>query len=83
MKDLISVIIPVYNIEKYLNECLDSVINQSYNNLQIIIIDDGSTDKSGIICDEYANSDSRIIVKHKENSGVSASRNIALSLVNR
>lgn len=75
----ISVIIPVYNCEKYLQDCLDSVINQSYKDLEIIIIDDGSTDNSGNICNQYAEQDSRIHVIHQENKGVSASRNIGMS----
>lgn len=74
-EELISVIVPVYNVEKYLNKCVESIINQSYKNLQIILIDDGSKDKSGKICDEYAKKDKRIEVTHKENAGVSAARN--------
>ena len=74
----ISVIIPVYNCEKYLSDCLESVIGQSYKNLEIIIIDDGSTDKSGSICDFYAERDSRIQVIHQKNKGVSASRNAGI-----
>ena len=76
----ISVIIPVYNVEKYLKRCLDSIINQTYKNLEIILIDDGSTDKSGKICDEYAQKDKRIIVIHKENGGVSSARNKGLDI---
>lgn len=64
--DLISVIVPIYNVEKYLQECLDSIINQTYKNLEIILVDDGSTDNSGIICDEYAKKDIRIKVIHKK-----------------
>lgn len=79
--DKISVIIPIYNVECYLKKCLDSVINQTYNNLEIILIDDGSPDKCGIICDEYAKNDSRIRVIHKKNGGLSAARNDALKLV--
>ncbi|MDO4902551.1 MAG: glycosyltransferase [bacterium] len=78
-KPLISVIIPVYNAEKYLEECLDSVINQSYFKIEVIIINDGSTDQSGKICDEYASRDSRIKVFHIENGGVSNARNVAIS----
>ena len=74
-EELISVIVPVYNVEKYLNKCVESIINQSYKNLQIILIDDGSKDKSGKICDEYAKKDKRIEVTQKENAGVSAARN--------
>ena len=77
---LISVIIPVYNVEKYLEKCLNSVINQTYKNLEIIVIDDGSTDNSGKICDEYAKKDSRIIVIHTENGGVSSARNKGLEV---
>lgn len=78
----VSVIIPVYNVEKYLRECLDSVVNQTLKDIEIIIIDDGSTDKSAAICDEYAEKDSRIIVVHKENSGYGASMNIGLKKAN-
>ena len=78
MEKLISVIVPIYNGEKYLEECLESIINQTYKNLQIILIDDGSKDKSGKICDEYAKKDMRIEVIHKENAGVSAARNTGL-----
>lgn len=80
MNELISIIVPVYNVEKYLNQCLDSVCMQTYKNLEIILIDDGSTDKSGEICDEYAAKDNRIIVIHKENIGVSDSRNKGLDI---
>ena len=66
MKNKISVIIPVYNVKEYLKECIDSVINQSYKNLEIILIDDGSTDGSEKICDDYKNNDDRIVVVHKK-----------------
>ena len=79
-KSLISIIIPVYNTEQYLSKCLDSVINQTYKNLEIIVIDDGSTDNSGKICDEYALKDNRIKVVHKQNAGVSSARNIGLDI---
>ena len=78
-KDLISIIIPVYKVEKYLEKCLQSVIHQTYQNLQIIIIDDGSPDNCGKICDQYAKLDSRIEVIHKENQGLSAARNLGIS----
>jgi len=78
--DLISVIIPVYNVDKYLSRCIDSVINQTYKNLEIILIDDGSTDNSGKICDEYALKNNRIIVIHKQNEGVSSARNTGLNI---
>ena len=74
-KDLISVIIPVYNVEKYLMRCVDSVVNQTYKNLEIILVNDGSTDSSGILCDELAKNDDRIKVIHKENGGLSDARN--------
>lgn len=73
-KALVSVIIPVYNVENYLCSCLDSIIHQSYSNLEIILVDDGSTDKSGIICDEYGQKDYRLIVIHKKNEGVAQAR---------
>lgn len=75
----VSVIIPVYNVEAYLREALDSVIGQTYENLEIIVIDDGSTDNSGNICDEYALKDSRIRVIHQENKGLSSARNAGLN----
>lgn len=74
----ISVIIPVYNVEKYLRQCVDSIINQTYKNIEIILIDDGSTDSCPVICDEYAVKDDRIKVIHKKNAGVSAARNDGL-----
>lgn len=78
---LVSIIIPVYNMEKYLFDCLESVINQSYTKLDIIIVDDGSTDKSAGICDEYAVKDNRINVIHTVNGGVAAARNCGLRAV--
>lgn len=77
-KDLISVIIPIYNVEQYLERCIKSVIEQSYNNLEIILVDDGSKDNCGKICDDYSNKDSRIKVIHKENGGLSEARNVAI-----
>lgn len=75
---LISLIIPVYNVEKYLKKCLDSIINQTFSDFEIILVDDGSKDNSGIICDEYATNDSRILVIHKDNGGVSSARNLGI-----
>lgn len=79
-KVLISVVVPVYNVEQYLNQCLDSIINQTYTNLQIILVDDGSTDNSGKICDNYKERDTRITVYHKKNGGVSSARNKGIDL---
>lgn len=75
---LISIIVPVYNVEKYLPECIESILSQSYSNFELILVDDGSKDKSGIICDEYAKRDNRIKVYHKQNGGVSSARNLGL-----
>lgn len=77
-KPLVSVIIPVYGVEPFLRQCLDSVVGQTYENLEILVIDDGSTDRSGQIADEYAKRDQRIRVFHQENSGLSAARNAGL-----
>lgn len=77
---LISVIIPVYKVEKFLHRCVDSVINQTYKNLEIILIDDGSPDNCGNICDEYAKKDTRIKVIHQENQGLSGARNSGLNI---
>lgn len=74
-KELISVIIPIYNVEQYLPECIESVLRQTYKNLEVILIDDGSGDRSGMICDEYAMKDDRIVVIHQENQGISKVRN--------
>lgn len=74
----ISIIVPVYNVEKYLTKCIDSIINQTYKDLEIILVDDGSTDNSGQICDQYAIKDNRIKVIHKENGGLSDARNVGI-----
>ena len=74
----ISVIVPVYNVEKYLSRCIESILSQTFTDFELLLIDDGSTDRSGEICDEYAKKDARIRVFHKENSGVSAARNLGL-----
>lgn len=81
-KDLISVIVPVYKVEKYLEKCIESIIKQTYTNLQIILVDDGSPDNCGKICDEYAKKDSRIEVIHKINGGLSDARNVGINRAN-
>ena len=78
MKDKISIIIPVYNVELYLERCLDSIVNQTYKNLEIILVNDGSTDNSKFICENYAKKDTRIIVLDQKNSGSSIARNTGL-----
>lgn len=78
MNDLISIIVPVYNVEQYIDKCITSIINQSYKNIEIILVDDGSTDNSGKICDKYKEKDTRISVKHKTNEGVSSARNYGI-----
>ena len=70
-----SIIIPVFNVDAYLKKCLDSVLNQTYENFEIILINDGSTDNSGLICKEYVKKDNRIIYFEQENSGLSVARN--------
>lgn len=74
----VSVIVPVYNVEVFLRRCVDSILLQTYPNLEVVLIDDGSSDKSGMICDEYAAKDMRIRVVHQENAGVSAARNMGI-----
>lgn len=78
---LISVIVPVYKVESYLHRCVDSIKNQTYANLEILLVDDGSPDKCGLICDEYSKQDKRIRVIHKENGGLSDARNAALDVM--
>lgn len=82
MKDnkKISIIVPIYNIEKYLEECINSIVNQTYINLEIILVDDGSTDTSGQICDRYADKDQRIVVIHKQNGGLVSARKAGLNI---
>lgn len=76
--DLISIIVPVYNVENYIKECINSIINQSYKNIEIILVDDGSTDNSGSLCEEFSLIDSRIVTFHKENGGLSDARNYGI-----
>lgn len=80
MKKLISVIVPIYNVEKYLIRCIDSILNQTYKNIEIILIDDGSPDKCPEICDEYLKKDQRIKVIHKKNGGLSDARNAGMEI---
>lgn len=79
---MVSIIVPVYNVEKYLQRCVDSLINQTYQIIEIILVDDGSTDESGTLCDSFAEQDNRILVVHKENGGVSEARNAGIDVAN-
>lgn len=80
MDKLVSVIVPVYNVDRYLGRCIKSIMQQSYRNLEIILVDDGSTDNSGTICDTFKETDDRIIVIHKENGGLSDARNAGIKM---
>lgn len=80
IKPLISIVVPVYNVEKYIHRCVDSILAQTYTNLEIILINDGSADNSGKICDEYAQKDARINVIHKRNGGPSSARNEGIDI---
>lgn len=80
MKPLISIIVPIYNVEAYLAKCVDSILTQTYTNLEIILVNDGSSDCCGKLCDEYAKQDKRIKVIHKENGGQSDARNVAIDI---
>ena len=77
-KPVVSIIVPVYNTEKFLHRCIDSILTQTYTDFELLLIDDGSKDSSGTICDEYAAKDVRVRVFHKENGGVSSARNMGL-----
>lgn len=80
MNPLISVIVPIYNVEKYLARCVDSIVNQTYKNLEIILVDDGSPDRCSQMCDDYAEKDRRIKVVHKKNGGLSDARNAGMAV---
>lgn len=80
MKKKVTVVVPVYNVSNYLEKCIDSIINQTYKKLEIILVDDGSTDNSGAICDDFASKDKRIKVIHKENGGLSDARNFGIDI---
>ena len=77
---LVSVIVPVYNVEEYLARCVDSILSQTYRNLEVILVDDGAKDSSGTICDSYAQRDTRVKVVHKENGGLSSARNAGIDI---
>ena len=77
-KELISVIVPVYNVKPYLKKCFDSIVRQNYRNLEIILVDDGSTDGSGDLCEELARQDSRVRAIHKKNGGLGSARNAGM-----
>lgn len=81
MNDIVTIIIPVYNVSEYLENCVSSILRQTYENIEIILVDDGSPDNSGEICDKLAEKDPRIVVIHKENGGVSSARNAALDIM--
>lgn len=81
-EEKVSIIIPVYNIQEYVGRCINSIIHQTYSNIEIIIVDDGSTDNSGSICDEYKMKDNRIRVIHKRNGGLSSARNAGIEIAN-
>ena len=78
MTGVISIIVPIYKVESYLDECVTSIVNQTYRNIQIILVDDGSPDRCGKICDDWMLKDKRITVIHKENGGLSDARNAGL-----
>ncbi len=78
--DKVSIIVPVYNVEKYLDECMKSILGQTYSNLEVVLIDDGSTDSSGNMCDNYKAQDDRIVVIHKPNGGLSSARNAGMDI---
>ena len=79
----VSIVLPIYNVEKYLEACVQSVQDQTYKNIEIILVDDGAKDNSGKICDRFALEDNRIVVVHKENGGLSSARNAGYKIADR
>lgn len=79
-KGLISIIVPIYNVDKYLNKCVRSILNQTYTNIEVILVDDGSTDQSGYVCDTFAEFDNRVRVVHQNNSGLTVTRRVGVNL---
>ena len=79
MDELISVVVPAYNMEQYIGECVDSILAQTYRRLEVILVDDGSTDATGRICDQYAERDARVVVIHQENQGLPRSRKVGVA----
>ena len=77
---MVSIIVPIYNVEQYISKCIESILAQTYRDFELILVDDGSPDMCGTICDEYARTDSRVYVIHQENKGLSAARNAGISL---
>lgn len=80
VNELITVIVPVYNVEQYLDKCVDSILSQTYSNIEVVLVDDGSTDDSGKMCDEYKKKDNRIVVIHQTNQGLSGARNSGIDI---
>ena len=80
MRKLISIIVPIYGVEKYIKKCVDSILSQTYNEIEVILVDDGSPDQCPSICDEYAKKDSRVRVIHKKNGGLVSARQAGLKV---